>query len=238
MSNGIYAAASGMEAQQQRIDLLSNDVANVNTNGYKSQRLAFSDLVYSAEQGVPVGAGSAITSLGPSLAEGTIQPSDNPLSLALQGPGYFQVKRADGSIALTRDGSFGLDANGNLVTSSGERLEPPIQLPKGTQPSDVSIGADGTVSVGGKSAGKITVVDVPSPAGLRSLGDDLFGISAASGAPAAVSTHIQQGAIETSNVDLAETMSEMIDAQRSFELASRAIKTQDELLDIANQIIR
>lgn len=236
MADGIYAAASGMAAQQTRIDYLSNDVANVNTTGYRAQRLAFSDLLYTPEQGVPVGAGSAVVSLGPTGSSGAIQPSDNPLDLALQGPGFFQVKRSDGTTALTRDGTFGLDANGDLVTSTGERLG--VQVPKGTQPSDISIGGDGTVSVSDKKVGQITVVDVPSTAGLRPLGDNLFATSAASGNPTPSKTTVQQGATESSNVDLAETMSELIDAQRGFELASRAIKTQDELLDDANQLVR
>jgi flagellar basal-body rod protein FlgG len=227
-----------MQAQQTRMDYLSNDIANLNTTGYKAQRLAFRDLLYAPEQGVPVGSGSALSSLGATGEAGALQPSDNPLSLALQGPGFFQVKRADGSTALTRDGSFGLDASGDLVTSTGERLQPPIRVPKGTSPSDVSIGSDGTVTAGGKKLGQIAVVDVPAPSGLVPLGGNLFGASAASGSPAPSKTAIQQGAIEASNVDLAETMSQLIDAQRSFELTSRAIKTQDELLDVANQIVK
>src|SRR5262249_51267011 len=142
------------------------------------------------------------------------------------------------STALTRDGSFQLDANGNLTTSTGELVQPPIQVPKGTQPKDISIGPDGTVTVGTKSVGKIAVVDVPSSAGLQALGNNLFAGGAASGTPAPSTTQIQRGALETSNVDMADTMSQMLDAQRSFELSSRAIKTQDELLDVANQIIR
>ena len=238
MPDGIYAAGAGMAAQQTRIDYLSDDISNLNTTGYKSQRVAFHDLVYSSVSGTPVGAGSAVSTLGPTQDQGSIQPSDDPLSLALQGPGWFQVKRADGSIALTRDGSFGLDANGNIVTSTGERLDPPVQVPKGTQPSDISISAQGAVTVAGKSIGKIGVVEVPSDSGLVPIGGNLFAPSAGSGAPTASSTQIQQGALETSNVDLSQTMADMIDAQRSYELASRAIKTQDELLDVANQIVR
>ena len=238
MPDGIWAAAAGMQAQQTRIDFLSNDIANLNTTGYKAQRLAFRDLLYSPEQGVPVGAGSALTNLGMTGEAGALQQSDDPLALALQGPGFFQVERADGTVALTRDGGFGLDANGDLVTSTGERLQPPLRLPKGTQPADVSIAGDGTVTVGGKKLGQISVVDVPAAGGLRSLGDNLYAPTAASGAPVPSKTQIQQGATEASNVDLSTTMSELIDAQRSYELASRAIKTQDELLDVANQIVK
>src|SRR5262249_60071140 len=115
------------------------------------------------------------------------------LDLALQGPGFFQVTRADGSVALTRDGTFSLDANGDLVTSTGERLG--VQVPKGTQPSDISIGADGTVTVGAKKVGQITIVGVASTNGLRPLGDNLFAASAASGAPSPLggTTTVQQG---------------------------------------------
>jgi flagellar basal-body rod protein FlgG len=227
-----------MAAQQSRMDYLSNDIANVNTNGYKSQRVAFHDLVYSAEQGVPIGAGSAATSLGPTLDQGAIQQTDNPLSLALTGPGYFQVKRADGAVALTRDGTFALDANGSIVTAAGEQLVPPVKVPKGAQPSDISISPEGAVTVAGKAIGKIDIVDVPSSTGLQPVGDNLFLATAASGKAVPTKTQLQQGATEASDVDLGQTMADMIDAQRSYELASKAIKNQDELLDIANQIVR
>ena len=236
MTDGIFAAAAGMQAQQNRIDLLSNDIANLDTTGYQSQRVSFSDLVFSSEQGVPVGAGAATTSLGPTQDLGTIQQNGNPLSLALDGTGYFQVKQADGTTALTRDGSFGLDADGNIVTSSGDQLDPPVRVPKGTEPSQITISPDGTVTASGSKIGKIAVVDVPAPSGLAPAGDNLYVATAASGSPVATSTKIEQGALETSNVDLSETLSDIIDAQRSYELASQAIKTQDTLLDDANQI--
>jgi flagellar basal-body rod protein FlgG len=238
MPDGIYAAAAGMQAQQTRIDLLSNDISNMDTTGYQSQRVAFSDLVYSAEQGVPVGSGSTVTTLGPTSSQGEIQTSDDPFSLAIEGSGYFTVKQANGSPALTRDGSFQLDANGNIVTSTGEQLDPPIQVPKGTQPSGISVGQDGSVTVANKVIGKIGVVDVPSPMGLEPVGSNLFAFTTASGRPAPTSSTIEQGALESSNVDLAQTMSDMIDAQRSYELASRAIKTQDELLDDADSLVK
>ncbi|HEX4521687.1 MAG TPA: flagellar hook-basal body protein [Gaiellaceae bacterium] len=238
MPDGIYAAAAGMQAQQTRIDLLSNDISNMDTTGYQSQRVAFSDLVYSAEQGVPVGSGSSVSTLGPTSGQGEVQTSDDPMSLAITGPGYFQVKQGNGSPALTRDGSFQLDADGNIVTSTGEKLDPPIQVPKGTQASDISVGKDGSVTVANKVIGKIGVVDVPSQMGLDPIGNNLFAITAASGQPKAASSTIEQGALESSNVDLAQTMSDMIDAQRSYELASRAIKTQDELLDDADSLVK
>jgi len=239
MPEGIYAAAAGMAAQQTKLDSLANDIANVNTTGYKHQRLGFRDLVYQAEQGVQIGSGSAPVDAGRSLEEGSLQQTGDPLSLAIVGAGFFQVRRADGQIALTRDGQFELDANGSLVTQSGDRLVPPITLPKGTSPDAISIAADGTVAAAGKTIGKITVVDVPAPGALLAAGGNLFLPTAASGAPtAAKGTTLQQGAVETSNVDLASAMTEMVEAQRAYELASRAIKTQDELLDVANQLVR
>ncbi len=237
MPEGIYSAAAGMSAQQARMDLLSNDIANVNTNGYKQQRLGFRDLVYSAEQGQPVGAGSATIDLGRTSAEGSLTQTGDPLSVAIVGPGFIQVRRADGSIGLTRNGQLGLDAQGGIVTATGERLSPPLTVPKGTDPSAISIGPDGTVTADGTKVGQIQIVDVPAPGGLASAGDNLFAPTAASGAPAPEKTAtLQQGALESSNVDLASAMVGMIDAQRGYELASRAIKTQDELLNVANQL--
>jgi len=239
MPEGIYSAAAGMAAQQTRLDSLANDVANVNTTGYKQQRLGFRDLVYQAEQGIPIGAGSAPVDVGRSFAQGSLTETGDPLSVAIVGPGFFQVRRADGSVALTRDGTFALDANGALVTATGEKLVPPLTVPKGTDPASISISPSGTVSAGKTAVGRLSIVTVPAPGALAAAGDNLFAPTAASGAPVAVAgTTVQQGALETSNVDLAGAMTEMIDAQRGYELASRAIKTQDQLLDVANQLVR
>jgi flagellar basal-body rod protein FlgG len=239
MPEGIYAAAAGMASQQAQLDALSNDIANVGTNGYKSERLGFSDLVYEAEQGQPVGAGSATIDLGRTSAEGSLTQTGDPLSVAIVGPGYIEVKRGDGSIGLTRDGQLQIDAKGAIATQSGERLQPPLTVPKGTDPSTIAIAADGTVTAAGTKIGQIPIVDVPAPGGLLSVGDNLFAPTAASGAPAAVKgSTLQQGTLESSNVDLATAMVDMIQAQRGYELASQAIKTQDELLDTANQLSR
>jgi len=239
MPEGIYAAAAGMAAQQTQMDAIANDIANVNTAGYHSERIGFQDLVYTAEQNVPIGSGSKTIDLGRTEEEGSIQQNGDPLSLAITGPGYFQVRRSDGSVALTRNGQFGLDASGAVVTASGERLVPPITVPKGTDPSDIKIGANGAVSVNGKSIGQITVVDVPNEGGLQPVGDSLFVATAASGAAGPLrSSTIEQGALETSNVDMGTAMVDMIQAQRGYELASNAIKTQDELLNVANQLVK
>jgi flagellar basal-body rod protein FlgG len=228
-----------MAAQQTRIDAIANDLANTSTTGYKHERVGFRDLVYNEEQGMPVGSGVASVSVGQSFQQGSLVDSDNPLALAIQGPGFFQVKRADGTTALTRAGDLGLDANGSLVTATGEELVPPIKVPKGTQPGDISIGADGAVTVAGKSVGKIQLVDVPTPAGLQPVGNTEFVPTRASGAatPARGAT-LKQASLESSNVDVATAMTDLMDAQRNFDMASRVIRMQDQLMEIANGIRR
>lgn len=238
MLNGLYAAAAGLQAQQDRLDALANDVANVNTTGYKRARLSFHDLVYQGAGTVRRGAGAAIDPEGRSWRQGGLQETGNPLSVALDGPGFFQVRRADGTIALTRDGSFTVDANGVIVTGGGERLEPSITLPAGTQPKDVSIGPDGAVTVAGTAVGTIEVVDVPARAGLEAVGDTLFLPTTASGQPVATVTTMRQGYLEGANVDIGEAMVGVLEAQRATEMVSRALRTQDTLLDIANGIRR
>jgi len=237
MLNGLYSAASGMLAQQTRMDMLANDLANVDTTGYKQTRIGFRDLIYNTEQGMRIGAGSAIVDAGRNEAEGAFQATGDPLSLAIAGPGYFQVRRADGSVALTRSGDFTTDAKGQIVTGSGERLVPPIKLPAGADPDSVSVAADGTVTSGQTRLGKITIVTVTNTGGLTALGNNLFAATAASGRPHPISgSGIQQGYLEASNVDLAQTMVALIDAQRSFEMDSRAIQNQDQMMQVANQI--
>jgi flagellar basal-body rod protein FlgG len=237
MLNGLYSAASGMLAQQTRMDMLANDLANVDTTGYKQARIGFRDLIYNTEQGMRIGAGSAIVDAGRNEAEGAFQATGDPLSLAIAGPGYFQVRRADGSVALTRSGDFTTDAKGQIVTGSGERLVPPIKLPAGADPDSVSVAADGTVTSGQTRLGKITIMTVTNTGGLTALGNNLFAATPASGRPHPISgSGIQQGYLEASNVDLAQTMVALIDAQRSFEMDSRAIQNQDQMMQVANQI--
>jgi flagellar basal-body rod protein FlgG len=239
MANGIYSAAAGMAAQQTRLDAIANDLANASTTAYKTERVGFRDLVYGVEQGVAVGSGSAAVDAGRSFASGTIVDSSDPLSLAIDGPGFFQVKRADGTSALTRAGTFALDADGSLVTTGGEQLVPPVKVPKGTDPKDVSIATDGTVTVAGKTVGSIKVVEVPAPNGLLSVGTSLFAATQASGAPAAArGSVLHQGQLEASNVDVARAMTDLLDAQQTYSLSSRALQTQDQLLSMANELKR
>ena len=242
MLEGMYSAAAGMAAQQQRIDALSNDLANVNTTGYKRVRVAFRDLLYTptgagAVQGIASGAGAAAVQVGRSSEEGTIQQTDRPLDLALEGSGYLEVTDANGRRLLTRDGSLQRRPNGRLVTSTG--ADTGITVPAGVADDQVSIGPDGTVSAGNRSLGRLRLVDVRAPEGLQAQGDNLFLPTAASGAPvAARGTTVQQHVLEGANVDLAGAMTDLIDAQRGYEMVSKAITTQDRLMEIANGVKR
>lgn len=238
MLNGMYSAAAGMASQQAWLDALADDIANVNTTGYHAQRVDMRDLGYGSEQGQSVGSGAAAYRIGASQEQGALLPGNGPLSVAIEGPGYFQVRRSDGSIALTRSGDFRLDANGSIVLASGERLEPPITVPAGTSSDSISVAADGTIMAGLTKLGQIVVVDVPAPNGLIALGNGQFAPTAASGAPAPARATLTQGKLEGSNVDLAESMVDVIQAQRGFELSARALRTQDQLMEIVNGIRR
>jgi flagellar basal-body rod protein FlgG len=239
MLEGLYSAAAGMQAQQQRIDSVANDLANVNTNGYKHTRVAFRDLLYvdDASGNVHSGAGAAATTIGRGFTQGAMRETGNPLDVAIEGEGFLRVRRADGTDALTRDGSLRIDPRGRLTTQRGELVQPAITVPAGTNESAVSIGADGTVSANNRPVGRIQLVNVRSPESLDVIGENLYRTTAASGAATtAAGARLTQGSIEASNVDVGDSMTEMIDAQRSFQLASRAVQMQDQMLQIANQV--
>lgn len=239
MLEGLYSAAAGMQAQQQRIDSVANDLANVNTNGYKHTRVAFRDLLYvnDASGNVHSGAGAAATTIGRGFTQGAMRETGNPLDVAIEGEGFLRVRRADGTDALTRDGSLRIDPRGRLTTQRGELVQPAITVPAGTDESAVSIGADGTVSANSRPVGRIQLVNVRSPESLDVIGENLYRTTAASGAATtAAGARLTQGSIEASNVDVGDSMTEMIDAQRSFQLASRAVQMQDQMLQIANQV--
>lgn len=245
MLEGMYAAAAGMAAQQDRIDAVSNDIANVNTTGYKRTRVAFRDLVYTdagmaTMPGVRDGSGAAATFLGRGTAQGPLLDSTNPIDVAIAGPGYLAVRDADGNARLTRDGHLRIDPQGRLATPSGNLVDPVIQLPAGTQADDISIGTDGTVVAGGRQVGTLQVLTVPSEAGLRSVGDNLYEATPASGPTrlAGAGTQLLAGKLEGSNADMADSMTQMIESQRAFELASKAIQTHDRLNEIALQVKR
>ena len=239
MLEGLYSAAAGMQAQQQRMDSVANDLANTNTNGYKKARVAFRDLLYvrDASGRVQSGAGAAATTIGRGFTQGALRETGNPLDVAIEDGGFLQVRRADGTTALTRDGSLRLDPRGRLTTQQGDLVQPAITVPAGTQESDVKIASNGTVTVGTRQVGTLQLFTVRSPEGLQSVGDSLYRATAASGAVTRMATFkIDQGSVEASNVDVADSMTEMMDAQRSFQLASKAVQMQDQLLQIANQV--
>jgi flagellar basal-body rod protein FlgG len=244
MLEGMYAAASGMAAQQQQLDAIGNDLANASTTGYKTERVGFRDLLYNqidqAGTATTAGAGAAAEVIGANQSQGSIESTGNPLDLAIEGSGYFTVQRSGGTTALTRDGAFQVDAQGKLTTSEGDLVQPPITLPKGIAPSAVSIASDGTVTAAGRTLGKIALVTVASPEHLLAAGGSLFTANAASGAPrpvAGATAKIQQGALEGSNVDTATEMVKMVNTQRSYQLESSAIQTENQMLSIANQLV-
>jgi flagellar basal-body rod protein FlgG len=242
MLEGLYSAAAGMEAQQTRLDSISNDLANLDTPGYQSERVGFEDLLYNAADptqgaGVSVGSGSAALNLGPSQQQAGVQQTGQPLDLALDGNAYFEVKQPDGTLALTRNGQFQLDSAGQLTTASGMPLQPPIKVPAGTQPSDITIGGDGSVVVAGKTIGKIALVTVAAPGQLTPSGQSLLLPSAASGTPkAATGASVIQGSLNNSDVDLATAMTQMMDAEQTYSMTSKAIDIQAQMLQIANQV--
>jgi flagellar basal-body rod protein FlgG len=245
MLSGLNTAAAGMAAQQQRMDAVANDLANANTTGYKHQRVGFRDLVYdqtgrSSAEGVRTGSGAAAVDAGRAFAQGVLQRTDRPLDVAIQGEGFLRVRLADGRDALTRDGGLHIDGARRLVTSTGALVQPAITIPEGTAEDQVSIGTDGTVLAAGRRVGRLDVVTVRSPQGLLSAGDNAFVTSPASGAAIAAprATTLSQGALESSNTDMAESMVAMIESQRAFQLASKAITTADEMMGIANGVKR
>ena len=241
MLEGMYTAAAGMAAQQERLTAVANDLANVDTTGYKHARVAFRDLVYTASgpgtsPGVQEGAGAAARSIGRGAAQGALKRTDRRLDVAIDGPGFIRARAADGSEVLTRDGALQLDRGGRLLTSSGAFTG--VTIPAGTSDESITIARDGTVTDGTRTLGRLQIVGVRANDGLRANGDNTFTATAASGPATAIDGRLEQGALEASNVDVADAMTEMIEAQRSFELASRAIRMQDQLLEIANGVKR
>jgi flagellar basal-body rod protein FlgG len=241
MLEGLYSAAAGMAAQEQQLDAISNDLANVSTDGYKSERVAFSDLLYNtveqAGTASTTGAGASAQFIGHSKTQGAIKETGNPLDLAIEGDGYFQITRANGQLALTRDGAFAVDASGSITNAEGNQLVPPIKLPAGVSASELRIASDGTVTAGKRTLGQIKLVTVTSPDHLHSDGANELTPTSESGTPhAATAAKINQGALEESNVDVAKEMAAMVSTQRSYQLTSNAIQTESQMMSIANQL--
>jgi flagellar basal-body rod protein FlgG len=247
MLQGLYAAAAGMAAQQTRMDAVSNDLANVNTEGYKGSRLAFRDLLYVRDgvEGVQVGSGSAVADLGRNGAPGVLRETGRALDVGLNGPGYLEVTTPGGDPALTRAGALRVDDRGRLCTPSGALVAGVRPVPPGSSADGLQVAADGTVRTAeGTELGRMRIVDVPARDGLRSVGDSLYVATNESGAPRAAratgegATTVVQGSLEGSNVDTSESMVDLIESQRAFSMASRAIQTQDQMMEIANGVKR
>jgi flagellar basal-body rod protein FlgG len=243
MLQSLYAAASGMEAQQNQFNAISNDMANIDTPGYQATRMGFEDLLYtssgsaSGSPAIATGAGSASTIVGRSDAQGAIQSTGRSLDVAIQGPGYLQVRRDDGSVGLTRNGALQVNSQGEITNQQGNPLVPTLKLPKGTNADSLKIESNGQVIDGTRTIGKISLVTVPAPDQLQPDGGSMYSVTAGSGATRpATGASLQQGALEGSNVDITQDMSAMITAQRSYDMASKAVQYQDQMLQIANQI--
>ena len=251
--DSLWTAATGMLGQQTAMDVVANNLANVNTNGYKRGRTAFADLLYreivpeeAAKQGNRMGLGSRVVGVQSQLDQGALQTTGGTFDLAIEGNGYFEVKRADGTSAYTRNGAMGIDANGALATTSGEIVQPPLKVPANA--TDVTVGGDGTVtaSVDGKmqELGKIKLATFPNAYGLSQIGDNLFAANANSGAARAATPGqngaglIRQGMLEASNVNAADEMVQMIQTQRAYEASAKIITASDEMLGIANALRR
>lgn len=262
MLRSLRTAALGMAAQQMNVDTIANNLANVNTTGFKRSAIEFQDLLYETIQSggsnsangrekpseLQVGLGNQPVSTYRSFSQGNITDTANPLDMAINGRGFFQVQMPDGEIKYTRDGSFQINSSGHMVNSSGLRLYPDITLPDEVQ--SISISQDGIVSVinDGEThpieLGQIELVNFMNPAGLRALGGNLLEATEASG-DAVYGTAgsegfgtIMQGYLEKSNVDVVKEMIDLIVSQRSYEINSKAVKTADELLAMTNNLKR
>lgn len=238
MLEGLYSAGAGMEAAQTQLDAISNNIANVDTPGYQGELTGFQDLLYTTDNADPstaiVGAGAAAQTIGFDQTQGSLQQTGNPLDVVIVGNGYLEVRQADGAIGLTRNGTLQMNARGQITTSLGMELVPPITLPKGTAPSQVQIATDGTVSVGGAKVGKLQLVDVPAPDKLLPQGGSVYSVTTASGAAtAARGATLQQGSLEQSNVSLATEVSQMETAQQAYDMGSKAVEMEAQLGQIA-----
>jgi flagellar basal-body rod protein FlgG len=234
-----------MAAQQSKLDAVANDLANANTTGYKRVRVGFADLLYDqggrpTAPGVTVGHGARAVQAGRGFQQGNLRETGNPLDVAIQGEGFIRIQLSDGRQALTRDGGLHLDGNRRLATSTGALVQPAITVPEGISESAISISRNGTVTAGTQTLGRIAVVNVRSAAGLMSAGENAFVTTGASGnaAAAPATTVLTQGALEGSNTDMASAMVEMIEAQRTYQLTSKAIQTADQMMEIANGVKR
>lgn len=259
MNAALWAAKTGLDAQQTEMAVISNNLANVNTTGFKQDRAVFEDLLYQNQtqagantsqttqspSGMSIGTGVQVVATEKDYSQGSLTQTGNPLDVAIQGQGFFQIQMPDGTTAYTRDGTFQTNAQGQLVNSSGYLVQPGITIPQGAQ--SVTIGSDGTVSVtlAGQSAatqiGQIQLANFINPPGLQPIGQNLLTQTAASGSPQTGSPGtngvgtLAQGELESSNVNVVEELVNMIQTQRAYEMNSKAISTVDQMLQYATQ---
>ena len=263
MDPALRAAASGMMAQQLRTEVIANNLANVNTTGFKRSRAQFEDLLYQTVQGsavigatdngtapaIQIGRGTRLSGVQRLHSQGTLEQTNRPLDLAIEGEGMFQVQTGGGQTAYTRDGSFQISDQGVLVTSGGYTLQPTIRVPNDA--SGVTISRTGIVTVtrGNDTAapqeiGRIELARFANPSGLQSLGENLYQPTPASGEPTVGFPQeegmgrVVQGSLEGSNVEIVQEMVDMITAMRAYEINSKAIKNSESMLEIANNLVR
>ena len=259
MEPALWAAKTGLDAQQTQMTVTANNLANANTTGFKRSRAVFDDLLYQnlsqvgadtsqttqSPSGLNVGTGVRVVSTEKNYTQGSVNNTGNTLDLAIQGLGFFQVLQPNGTLAYTRDGSFQLNAQGQLVTSQGYAVQPAITIPTGAQ--SVTIGSDGTVSVQlpnqttPTTVGTLQLANFINPAGLQDVGGNLSVETASSGPPTVGTPGLSglgtliQGSVEASNVDIVEELVNMIQTQEAYEMNSRAVETTDQMLQYGTQ---
>ena len=259
MIRSLWISKTGLDAQQTNMDVISNNLANVSTTGFKRARAVFEDLLYqtlrqpgaqSSQQtqlpsGLQLGTGVRPVASERIFTQGNLQKTDNALDVAINGGGFFQVQLPDGTTAYTRDGSFHVNAQGQMVTSSGYQVQPAITIPNNAL--SVTIARDGVVSVTRSGTatptqvGTLQLAGFINPAGLQSMGENLYLETAASGTPSANTPGsnglglLNQGYVETSNVNVVEELVNMIQTQRAYEINSKAVQTSDQMLQRLSQ---
>lgn len=260
MMRSLWTSKTGMEAQQTQLDAISHNLANASTNGFKKSHVVFEDLMYqnlrqagaaSTEQttlptGLQVGLGTRAVANVRSFTQGNLQQSGNTLDVAIQGNGFFQVQMPDGTLAYTRDGSFQINAQGQLVTSSGYPVQPAVTVPQNA--TSLTIGKDGVVTVttpgtvNNTQVGTFQLANFINPAGLRSMGENLYAETEASGTANLANPGsngvgaLNQNYVETSNVNVVEEMVNMIQTQRAYEINSKSVQTSDQMLEKLSQL--
>jgi len=262
MFKALFTSATGMTCQQRHIDVIANNLANVNTNGFKGSQLNFQDLLYDhrvlpgteategnqVPNGIEVGSGVKIASTTKIFRQGDLEETGRDLDLSIQGQGFFRVAMADGTTAYTRDATFGLDGQRRIVTSDGRPLADGLTVPSGT--SDIIISSDGKVfAVDGatgaqQSVGEVALAVFANPAGLKSIGSNLFVETVSSGAPTTATPglagagELKQGYVERSNVEVVSELVRLIAAQRAYEINTKSINVADRMLQDANNLVR